>query len=226
MSGRSNVKQTRGVNLPSCYTVLLEFMEPWCPHCQNMAPVLEKLYTQYGSNVVFLSVAGPYQGATAQDTARFIKDYGSSWSYVYDSSGSVLREYGIISTPTFFIVGKDGSIVAKYRGEQSYDRLAGALTAAEVQQPAVNSTSISTSTVPITIVSVTTSTVPTILLSATTETSGSNQAQTLGLSTPADQIYGGLGLVLAVLFVVTLTFLLKRKRGSVGARTHKEQRPS
>lgn len=198
--------------------VLVEFMEPWCPHCQNMAPVLEKLYKQFGSgNVVFLSVAGPYQGATAQDTARFIKNYGSSWSYVYDSSGSVWGKYGVNSTPTFFIVGKDGSIVAKYRGEQSYDRLAAALTATEVQQPAVNSTSISTSTVPANVVSATTPTIPTSLLSATTITSISNQAQTIGLSMPADQFYGGLGLVFAVLFVVTLAFLLKRKRRSTGA---------
>jgi len=111
--------------------VLLEFMEPWCPHCQNMAPVLEKLYTQYGSsNVVFISVSGPWQGATADDTARFIKDHGSTWSYVYDSSGTIMSEYGVQSTPTFFIIGKNGSIVAKYDGEQSFETLRDALAAA------------------------------------------------------------------------------------------------
>jgi len=111
--------------------VLLEFMEPWCPHCQNMAPVLEKLYSQYGaSNVVFISVSGPWQGATADDTAQFIKNYGSGWSYAYDSTGTIMSEYGVQSTPTFFIIGKDGSIVAKYDGEQSFETLAAAITAA------------------------------------------------------------------------------------------------
>ena len=111
--------------------VLLEFMEPWCPHCQKMAPVLEKLYMQYGkSNVVMLTVSGPWQGATAQDTAGFIKDYGSSWTYVYDSSGTVVSEFGVTSTPTFIIIGKDGSVVANYEGEQSYETLAAALSAA------------------------------------------------------------------------------------------------
>ena len=111
--------------------VLLEFMEPWCPHCQRMAPVLEKLYTQYGkSNVVLLTVSGPWQGATAQDAAGFIKDYGSSWTYVYDSSGTVMSEFGVNSTPTFLIIGKDGSVVAKYEGEQSYETLAAALSSA------------------------------------------------------------------------------------------------
>ena len=131
VSGNGLTGQTATLSSFRGKIVLLEFMEPWCPHCQKMAPVLESLYTQYGKgNVVLLTVAGPWQGATAQDTARFINDYGSSWSYVYDSSGSVVSEYGVSATPTFFIIGRDGSIVARYEGEQSYDTLAAALSAA------------------------------------------------------------------------------------------------
>jgi cytochrome c-type biogenesis protein len=111
--------------------ILLEFMEPWCPHCQKLVPVLENLYKQYGSaNVVLLAVSGPWQGATANDAATFIRNYGSSWTYVYDSSGSVFSSYGVNSTPTFFIIGKDGSIAATYNGEQTYDTLASALASA------------------------------------------------------------------------------------------------
>ena len=68
--------------------VFIEFMEPWCAHCQNMAPIMEDLYKQYGGNVTFISVSGPWQGATIADTSTFIRTYGSSWTYVYDSSGS------------------------------------------------------------------------------------------------------------------------------------------
>src|SRR5208337_732481 len=111
--------------------VLLEFMEPWCPHCQDNAPVVEKVYRQYSnSDVVFVSVAGPWEGATAQDAAQFIRNYGSSWTYVYDSSGTIVNEYGVTATPTFFIIGKDGSIVAKYEGEQTFETLSGGLTSA------------------------------------------------------------------------------------------------
>jgi thiol-disulfide isomerase/thioredoxin len=110
--------------------VLLEFMEPWCSHCQNMAPVLESLYGQYGSSVAFVSVSGPYNGATADTTAQFIKSYGSSWTYVFDGGGSAMGEYQVSSTPTFFIIGKDGSILGTYQGEQTYDTLSAALTQA------------------------------------------------------------------------------------------------
>jgi thiol-disulfide isomerase/thioredoxin len=67
--------------------VLLEFMVPWCPHCQNMGPVLENLYKQYGSqNVVFLSVSGAWPQsaggppASTSDAAKFIQTYGSTWT--------------------------------------------------------------------------------------------------------------------------------------------------
>jgi thiol-disulfide isomerase/thioredoxin len=111
--------------------VLLEFMEPWCPHCQDMAPILGGLYTQYGKgNVVFLSVAGPWDGATANDAANFISKYGTGWVYVYDSTGTVFSEYGVNSTPTFYIIGTDGTVSSNLVGEQSSNTLAGALSAA------------------------------------------------------------------------------------------------
>jgi cytochrome c-type biogenesis protein len=111
--------------------VLLEFMEPWCPHCQNMAPVLESLYNQYGSqNVVFITVAGPWQGATANDAAKFIHDYGSGWTYVYDSSGTTVNTYGVTATPTFFVLSKNGSIITSLQGEQTHNTLAGVLAQA------------------------------------------------------------------------------------------------
>jgi len=111
--------------------VLLEFMEPWCPHCQHMTSILDSLYSQYGAgNIVFISVAGPWNGATANDAANFIKNYGTSWTYVYDSSGTVFSNYGVQSTPTFFIIGKDGAISSSLVGEQTSDSLSGAITAA------------------------------------------------------------------------------------------------
>ena len=115
--------------------VLLEFMVPWCPHCQDMAPVLDRLYQQYGSqNVVFLSVSGawPEQAggppATASDAAQFIRVYGASWTFVYDSSNSIFNKYGVTATPTFFIVDKNGMVANTYQGEVAENTLAADLT--------------------------------------------------------------------------------------------------
>jgi protein-disulfide isomerase len=36
--------------------------------------------------------------------------------------------YGVTGTPTFFVIGKDGSILTTLSGEQTYDTLANILT--------------------------------------------------------------------------------------------------
>jgi cytochrome c-type biogenesis protein len=108
--------------------VLLEFMEPWCSHCQTMEPVLESLYQQYGADVVFLTVAGPWNGAQVSDAASFISSYHSSWVYVYDSSGTVFTAYGVQATPTFFLIDKNGQIASTYQGEVAAQTLASDIT--------------------------------------------------------------------------------------------------
>ncbi len=105
--------------------VLLEFMEPWCSHCQSMAPILDSLYQQFGAqNVVFLTIAGSWDNAKADDAAKFIRDYHSTWTYVYDSSGTTFNAYGVTATPTFFIINKNGQIASTYPGEVPAQTLA------------------------------------------------------------------------------------------------------
>jgi cytochrome c-type biogenesis protein len=106
--------------------VLLEFMEPWCPHCQSAAPVLDQLHRNY-PNVTFVSVAGPWSGASENDVAQFERNYGTSWVYLFDSSGSVMGMYGVTATPTFFIINRDGSVGTSLQGDQSYSSLESAL---------------------------------------------------------------------------------------------------
>jgi thiol-disulfide isomerase/thioredoxin len=109
--------------------VLLEFMSPFCVYCQQMQPTVEQLYQQFGpQNVVFLLVSGTFEGADANDAAKFIQNYNSKATYVYDSSGTVFNMFGVNSTPTFFIIGKDGQVLQTYRGVTSYDTIAADLT--------------------------------------------------------------------------------------------------
>ena len=97
-----------------------------------MAPILEDMYTKYyqnNANVTFISVAGPWNGpdgkpASASDAAQFIGTYGSTWTYVYDSSGTVMNtEYGVTATPTFFIIGKSGVVFTTFQGETPEDTI-------------------------------------------------------------------------------------------------------
>ena len=97
--------------------VVLEFMASWCPVCQQMAPPLEYLNLKYqGQDVVFLSVATTQNGATAESTAAFMKQYNSTWTYVLDADNSVFGTYKVEATPTILVLDRSGIIVSRMQG--------------------------------------------------------------------------------------------------------------
>jgi len=103
--------------------VFLDFVFSWCPHCNNMAPTVKRLYEEYsGKGVVFVTVAGS-SGSSPSATAKFLKDHGVSWTAVYDERMSVFQLYGVSGTPTYFIIDRDGRIVQKLIGERPYEVL-------------------------------------------------------------------------------------------------------
>ena len=97
--------------------VVLEFMASWCHVCQQMASPLEYLNVEYqGQDVVFLSVATSQNGATPESTAEFMKQYNSTWTYVFDSDNSVFSTYKIEATPTILILDRSGTILSRTEG--------------------------------------------------------------------------------------------------------------
>jgi thiol-disulfide isomerase/thioredoxin len=97
--------------------IFLEFMVSWCKVCREMAPAVVSLQYEYESKgVVFVSVAGTQQGATAETTAEFIRSYGTDWTYLLDYDNGVFQKYAVDATPTFFVIGQDGKIVSRLSG--------------------------------------------------------------------------------------------------------------
>lgn len=105
--------------------VVLEFMVSWCTSCQAMAPTIGALHGAYSDeNVIFISVAGTFRGADAESTAKFIRDYGTSWTHVLDSSNALFNSYQVKGTPTYFIIDGNGNIRSIHNGAVSYGTLA------------------------------------------------------------------------------------------------------
>lgn len=103
--------------------VLVEFMDLDCPYCQQEAPVLVALYSNYSSRVKFVSISINFD--PPDDTATRINQersnpgspyYGTVWPYCLDPGKYVQTNYGVSSTPTVFIVNKDGTVYHKYVG--------------------------------------------------------------------------------------------------------------
>lgn len=90
--------------------MVLEFMLSWCSFCQDMAPIVEEVYSEYGASTIFLAVAGSRSGATVESTAEFMQDFGSSVVHVFDEQNIVFDNFGVSSTPTYLFFNSDGSL--------------------------------------------------------------------------------------------------------------------
>ena len=102
--------------------VLVEFMDVDCPYCQQEAPTLSSLYTTYSpQGVKFVSIDVNFDGAADTPTriASFKTQYNTPWPYCLDSLQGVAANYGVSSTPTSFVINKDGTVNTRISGAQS-----------------------------------------------------------------------------------------------------------
>jgi len=113
--------------------VLIEFMDVDCPYCQQEAPTLSVLYQNYSARgVQFVSIDINFDGAA--DTPTRIYDfkttYNTPWAYCLDSLSGVAAKYGVSSTPTSFVINKDGTVNVKLVGLQPIGNFVSALNSA------------------------------------------------------------------------------------------------
>tara|TARA_B100001971_G_C18118624_1_gene498184 strand:- start:252 stop:866 length:615 start_codon:yes stop_codon:yes gene_type:complete len=108
--------------------IVLEFMLSWCSHCQAMAPIVEEVYQEYGSSVLFLSVAGSQNEATAESTAEFIRTYKSTIMHVFDEEIKIFNHFGVTGTPAYLFFNSDGTLVNTIAGETTKSALIAEIT--------------------------------------------------------------------------------------------------
>lgn len=98
---------------------LLEFWASWCGACRKKHPELIKLYEEYkdkGFNILGIS-----SDAAAADWKTSVEKDELPWVNLRDPNGresTVQYQYGIHIIPTNFLIGPDGTIVAKNMNPQ------------------------------------------------------------------------------------------------------------
>ncbi|HYP39070.1 MAG TPA: TlpA disulfide reductase family protein [Chloroflexia bacterium] len=99
--------------------VVLEFMAPWCPHCQEDAPMLNEVAAKYtGKDVQFLGVSATPQGRdrskpiTMEDMVWFKNEFKVSFPMLFDKDVKAAAEYGVMYYPTIYVLDKAGNVSA------------------------------------------------------------------------------------------------------------------
>jgi peroxiredoxin len=104
--------------------VLLEFFAPWCPHCQDDAPMFNKLAERYkdNPNVQLVAISASPKGKdnkspiSMDDITWFRDTYSVQFPMLLDKELSTAGSYSIMFYPTVYVVDREGKIASQPAG--------------------------------------------------------------------------------------------------------------
>ena len=101
---------------------LIEFFHSNCGHCNSQIPALKEFHTNHSSNVSIISVGGYNLGGNIDNMStiqEFAIEHNASWTYLYDDSNQMMRNFGLSSYPSWVLLDGD-QIVARATGTKTY----------------------------------------------------------------------------------------------------------
>lgn len=94
--------------------VFLNFWASWCLPCREEMPAMERLYQEYKNRgLVILAVNVKDNRTKALD---FVKELKLTYPIALDSDGQVGLLYGAWGLPTTYLIGRDGTGLARIWG--------------------------------------------------------------------------------------------------------------
>ena len=104
--------------------ILINFWATWCPPCKSELPDFDRVYDDYGEDVVFMMV-NMTDGSrdTVESASAFTADNGYSFPVYYDCDLDAAYTYGASSIPMTVLIGADGNIVGGQVGVLTEEQL-------------------------------------------------------------------------------------------------------
>ena len=83
-----------------------------------MPSTIEQLHREYGPKQVAVLAINIQEGR--QKVAGWVKDKGLTSRVLLDPAGEAVAAYRVTATPTFFLIGRDGKLVARGVGTRTW----------------------------------------------------------------------------------------------------------
>jgi thiol-disulfide isomerase/thioredoxin len=94
--------------------VVLDFWGTWCAACRVSLPLLRSLAASVDpEKAVIISID---EDDPKEQWEQFVQRNRMNWSQVYDGDRSMRRAFAIDGFPRYFVLSKDGIILAQFKG--------------------------------------------------------------------------------------------------------------
>jgi len=94
---------------------LLDFWATWCGPCRHALPGLKQLASVYGGDS--FEVISVNEDDEEGPWRQFVAQNGMNWTQRFDTGHQMMRQYGAAALPTYILIGKDGTVMQQYVGE-------------------------------------------------------------------------------------------------------------
>jgi thiol-disulfide isomerase/thioredoxin len=94
---------------------ILDFWATWCGPCRHALPGLKQLQAVYGSDQV--EVVSISEDEDEGEWRSFVSQNQMNWTQRLDSNHQIMRQYGASSLPTYVLIGRDGTVLQQYVGD-------------------------------------------------------------------------------------------------------------
>ncbi|MBQ4839888.1 TlpA family protein disulfide reductase [Pseudoalteromonas luteoviolacea] len=103
----------------------LKFWATWCAYCVEEMPLLEQSYQQANNGYQVISINIGFN-QSLRGVTNYLKKYHYQFPTVFDSDGSITRQYQVLGTPQHILLDEHGNEL--YRSALFTDELADKLS--------------------------------------------------------------------------------------------------
>ncbi len=99
---------------------ILVFWASWCPHCDEIMPVINSYYDG-GKNFEVIAIS---IDESEKDLMNSLAETSYNWINIAELkgwNGDIVEEYGIVATPSIFVLDKNKIIIGKPIGKKELD---------------------------------------------------------------------------------------------------------
>jgi len=94
--------------------VLMDFWASWCAPCRQSFPWLNAMQSRYADRG--LVIIGVNVDSSRADAEKFLRDVPADFHIIYDPQGSLAAQYDVPGMPSSYLIGRDGTVVARHVG--------------------------------------------------------------------------------------------------------------